>query len=136
MGMFDNIRCKYPLPLEGANDLDYQTKDTPSQLIDLCEIREDGSLWFQAYDIEDQSEQAKWVAENPDKEIPEELRGLAGLFGCMTRTNERWEFLYDFSGEIRFYSFWDNTTGFGWVEWSGYFEAGKLVSLDLLRNDR
>jgi hypothetical protein len=136
MGMFDNIICQYPLPLEGANDLDYQTKDTPSQLMDLYEIREDGSLWFQAHDIEDQSEQAKWVAENPDKEIPEELQGLAGLFGCMMRINNRWEFLYDFSGEIRFYSFWDNERGFGWVEWSGYFEAGKLVSLDLLRNDR
>lgn len=60
MGMFDDIKCKYPLPLNGANDLVYQTKDTPAQFLDKYEIREDGTLWHENYDIEDQSEAAFW----------------------------------------------------------------------------
>lgn len=39
MGMFDDLRCHYPLPREGANALAYQTKDTPAQWMDLYEIR-------------------------------------------------------------------------------------------------
>ena len=47
MGMFDDIKCKYPLPLDGANALDYQTKDTDAQNLDNYEIREDGTLWLE-----------------------------------------------------------------------------------------
>lgn len=45
MGMFDYVRCQYPLPVEGANALDYQSKDTPAQLLETYEIRGDGRLW-------------------------------------------------------------------------------------------
>ncbi len=47
MGVFDYVRCKYPLPLDdpGINDKVYQTKDTPEQYLALYEIREDGTLW-------------------------------------------------------------------------------------------
>ncbi len=47
MGMYDYIHCKYPLPIEGANELEYQTKDTDEQYLDHYEIREDGTLWLQ-----------------------------------------------------------------------------------------
>lgn len=47
MGMFDYVRCQYPLPVAGANDLEYQTKDTPAQDLDHYEIHADGSLWHQ-----------------------------------------------------------------------------------------
>lgn len=47
MGMYDVIRCAYPLPVDGANGRTYQTQDTPSQSLDNYEIREDGSLWHQ-----------------------------------------------------------------------------------------
>jgi hypothetical protein len=43
MGMFDELRCHYPLPVRGANDLLFQTKDTKQQLMDLYEIRDDGT---------------------------------------------------------------------------------------------
>ena len=46
MGMFDDIKCKYPLPVEGANALDYQTKDTdaqqPDNLISLLGVHAEG----------------------------------------------------------------------------------------------
>lgn len=44
MGMFDYLKCRYPLPVEGANDLDFQTKSLYKRLDDF-EIREDGTLW-------------------------------------------------------------------------------------------
>jgi hypothetical protein len=56
MGMFDHLKCKYPLPDAGDNDLEYQTKDTPAQFLDNYEIRADGSLWHLDYDIEDRSD--------------------------------------------------------------------------------
>ncbi|MFZ9812193.1 MAG: hypothetical protein ACO3DD_03800, partial [Burkholderiaceae bacterium] len=56
MGMFDYLKCKYPLPGVGDNDLQYQTKDTPAQMIDHYEIRAAGSLWHLNYDIEDRSD--------------------------------------------------------------------------------
>ena len=53
MGMFDYLRCHYPLPIEGAAALEYQTKDTSAQMCDRYELRADGTLWHQAYDVED-----------------------------------------------------------------------------------
>lgn len=133
MGMFDEIKCRYPLPIEGANALDYQTKDTPAQYCDLYEIREDGTLWHEDYDTEDQSEAAKWKAANPGKELPEELKGWRSFCGCMTRVNKRWEQVADFIGELRFYTTLPPKHS-GWIEWSAYFEAGKLVRLNLIEH--
>ena len=46
MGMFDYLRCEYPLP-DGfdAAKIWFQTKDTDAQYLDEYEIRDDGSLW-------------------------------------------------------------------------------------------
>lgn len=136
MGMFDNIKCKYPLPVERANDLDYQTKDTPAQFLDLYEIREDGTLWHESYDVEDNSEGTKWEAANPDRELelPEEMKGLSRLIGCMTRVNQRWEEIKDFTGEICFYTTLLPKHS-GWIEWSAYFENGKVVRMNLIKHD-
>ncbi len=49
--MFDELRCKYPLPVSGANRLIYQTKDTEAQCLDLYEIRKNGTLWHQVIGI-------------------------------------------------------------------------------------
>ena len=117
MGMFDNLKCKYPLPVKGANKKIYQTKDTPAQFLDLYEIRKDGTLWHEAYDTEDKS--------NPEAE------GLARIVGMMTRVNQRWESV-NFTGEICFYDFWEGEKG--WIEFSAYFVNGKLNQLHLINN--
>lgn len=45
MGVFDDIRCKYPLPADPKfQDRTYQTKDTPKQFLELYEIGADGIL--------------------------------------------------------------------------------------------
>jgi len=56
MGTFDYVHCIYPLPVEGANERTYQTKDTPSQFCDSYEIREDGTLWYRKEDQDWQPE--------------------------------------------------------------------------------
>lgn len=49
MGMYDDIVCKYPLPLpedtKGFHPCGFQTKDFENAL-DCYEIREDGTLWL------------------------------------------------------------------------------------------
>lgn len=118
--MFDYVRCKYPLPLSGYEDRMFQTKDTAAQQLDLYEIREDGTLWYETYDTEDHSD--------PNAE------GLARIAGCMTKVNKRWV-AEPMTGEICFYDFptKDYKDG-GWVEFSAYFVNGKLREINLIEN--
>lgn len=113
MGMFDYLRCDYPLPVEGAKEYEYQTKDTPAQWLDRYEIRADGTLWHEDYEIEDRSD--------PD------AKGLSRLFACATRVNERWvpETL---TGEIVFYT--------NVLEFSAYFVDGVLKNIVTLGRPR
>lgn len=113
MGVYDYVNCHYPLPVAGANALTYQTKDTDAQFLDSYEIRKDGTLWHEEYDVEDRSD--------PNAE------GLKGLIGCMTRTSPRWqqELL---TGEVRFY---DGNADW-WVEFSAYFVRGQLKQLEII----
>lgn len=128
MGMFDDLRCKYPLPVEGANALSFQTKDTPEQYLDKYEIREDGTLWHQTYDVEDRSD--------PNAE------GLLRICGMATKVPTGWEPV-PLTGEVRFYAFWRDEPGkpldtstAGWIEFSGYFVAGALRELHVIENRR
>lgn len=118
MGMFDYVRCDYPLPVEGANALQYQTKDTPAQYLDNYVITDLGQLFHEAYDIEDRSDQ--------------NAEGLKRFRGCMTRVNKRLEPI-ELTGEIRFYSSFDKNWS-GWIEFSAYFVAGVLKELHLIEN--
>jgi hypothetical protein len=117
MGMFDQIRSKYPLPLPEFQDMEFQTKDTPNQFMDDYEIREDGTLWACEYDIEDRSD--------PN------AKGIARMCGSLARVNPRWVQVPDFTGEICFYnSFGPGRSG--WIEFSAYFVKGKLNQLHTL----
>lgn len=136
MGMFDEIRCKAPLPLPQFQDNLFQTKDTPEQYLDLYEIREDGTLWHEEYDTEDQSKAGEWLRANPGKthdDLPEELKGINALCGCAARVHKRWVQVEDFHDDLRFY----NTLGkhnSGWIEFSARFTDGKLARLTLVEH--
>ena len=120
MGMFDEVTCKYPLPVDGANSLLYQTKSLGCEM-EYFEIREDGSLWKEHYDIEDRSDQ--------------NATGFMRMAGCMTRVNRHWKPARTYTGEIRFYTSLDDSQSgkdSGWLEWSAYFESGLLVCVNLL----
>ena len=118
MGMFDYLKCKYPLPDAGDNDLEYQSKDTPAQFLDNYEICADGSLWHLGYDIENRSD--------PNAE------GLARLVGGLSRVNERWEPV-SFTGEIRFYCYVGENQC---TEFSAYFVNGMLNFLTPIGKER
>lgn len=113
VGMFDWIKCHCPLPRE-VQTAQFQTKDTPAQLLDNYEIRTDGTLWHEDYDIEDRSD--------PN------ATGLLALAGWW-QVNHRWRQEKDFTGEIVFYDEVDDT----WYEFSAYFVNGKLQHLEQLR---
>lgn len=131
MGMFDEIKCEWPLPVEGANALTYQTKDTPSQFCDLYMIRADGTLWHQDYDTEDQSVAGKWMAEHPGEALPEKMDIIENYCGCISRVNERWAQVVDFKGTVCFYG--NITPGVrGRLEWAARFESGKLAAVTLV----
>ncbi|KKN11261.1 hypothetical protein LCGC14_1028180 [marine sediment metagenome] len=74
MGMFDTLEIKYTLPWPEVQDsTEWQSKDTPTQNLDNYELREDGTLWHEAYD-------ERWVATDDP------------LFGGhYEKTNKRWE---------------------------------------------
>src|SRR4051812_40449918 len=134
MGMFDNLKCKYLLPLPQYQELDFQTKDTPEQYLDQYEIREDGTLWHEAYDFEDQSEAGKWKKEHPGEELPESLANILSFAGCMTRINKHWEQVKYFTGEIQFYTSLGEARK-GWVEFSAYFVNGTLSQLHVISHE-
>jgi len=120
MGMFDNIKCLHKLPIEKDFSKEiFQTKNTPAQWLDHYEIRENGTLWHENYDIEDRS--------NPNE------TGLKRFVGSMTKINKRWEFMKDFIGEIRFYTTYDSNRYC--IEFSSYFVNGMLKELHLIRDE-
>lgn len=114
MGMFDDLRCKYPLPVDGANEVEYQTKSFDCPRLDNYEIREDGSLWHEEYDTEDRSD--------PN------AKGLDRIIGMLTPINKRWV-RFDLTGEVQFYGSGKKS---GRLEWSAYFVDGQLKELHLI----
>jgi hypothetical protein len=115
MGMFDDLRCHYPLPVDGANDLHYQTKDLDCQM-DAVEIRADGTLWHEAY-------------ETRVEETDEAPMGI-----WIHRDNKRWEHV-PLTGEVRFYTSLRREQPSGWIEWSAYFKAGALQQMNLVKHE-
>lgn len=139
MGMFDYLKCHYPLPVAGFEGRTWQTKDTDSQFLDLYEIREDGTLWHEEYEIKDASKYAKWKAENPGKHEPE-FSAEDKFIGCMSRTDRRWV-RDEFTGEINFYDFADpladlndSSVDAGWIEFKATFSEGQLQKIDVVEN--
>jgi hypothetical protein len=108
MGLFDTVRCDYPLPVPGANLLSYQTKS-----LDLMQATYHIAINEQLLLIE----RGRFA---PEPDTPTTTAALSGTP------------VSDFIGEIRFYSSWgpDNE---GWIEWSAYFVRGNLRELHLIQ---
>lgn len=114
MGMFDYIRSDLVLPGDPPAGLELQTKSLVCWL-DNYEIREDGTLWHEEYDIEDRSE--------PD------AVGIGAFRGVLTAVNKRWSRV-DVTQEVEFHG-WDGEAGVMW-RWSAYFLRGELRELHLI----
>jgi hypothetical protein len=110
MGVYDNLVCHYPLPIPGANEREYQTKDTARQLLHTYDIRQDGTLWCEAYDMEDRGDTG--------------AEGIERFLGMLTRVNLRWVPAEE-TVVLRFY---DSATGdSGWIEWEAVFDKGRMI---------
>jgi hypothetical protein len=108
MGMFDDIRCEYPLPLpidqgelagKDWSKHGFQTKDLGKGMDGYC-IRADGTLWIV---------RGRWLGDDREGE-----NFLKGFFG----TVEFYGFIY---GRKNDYS----------IEWEAKFAEGKLADLRL-----
>jgi hypothetical protein len=105
MGMFDNIEYR---------GRQYQTKDTPAQMLDNYKIEQDSAsgawhLWHEEYD-------AEWVEEE-------------GLFGgSIKQSNHRWVPCADFDGEIRFYYYRSHEDQ---EEYRALFMDGRMLKIRL-----
>jgi hypothetical protein len=110
MGLYDTLRCHFPLPVAGAHALEFQTKSTPAQSCDDYELRADGTLWHLAYDQEDRSDP--------------QAKDLDRLVGTATRVNLRWE-PEPMSGELRFYTQLEGQ----WLEFLAEMVSGQMVAL-------
>lgn len=126
MGMFDSIRCDFPLPARAmAQSLVYQTKDLDC-VCDNFHIREDGTLWGETYDLEDHSD-------------PNAV-GFARLIGSLTHVNIQPLWREDFSGTIEFYTDYGvrNKNGWaqGWLSFEAKFSKGRLVDGIRLLEDK
>lgn len=58
MGLFDEVKCLYPLPWPEAQELIWQTKDTDAQYLHQYEIRADGTLWHEDHTIRVEDDKA------------------------------------------------------------------------------
>lgn len=125
MGMFDYLKCKYPLPLPTAQNLSFQTKSLDCEL-GLYEIRPDGTLWREMFDI--------------SSEVAEPVVNGLGIATGPQYVNRRLEQIVDFSGGVDFYSMWDEDhincaqCDCGWVEFKAVFVQGKLQTIGIEQN--
>ena len=100
MGMFDYVHYQ---------GKEYQSKDTPRQLMDKYEIRID----------QESNQEQLWVEEYEAEYVEEEGYFLGGY---LKQFNERWVFLEDFDGLIKIYRQSDVLTKLNYVP-----KIGKLL---------
>jgi hypothetical protein len=109
MGMFDHIHYK---------GKEYQTKDTPAQMLDNYKIEQDldsghWRLWHEEYD-------AEWV----------DGEGLFG--GSLKQSNHRWVRCDEFDGEIRFYYYRSDEDQ---EEYRALFMDGQMLKIKTIRGE-
>lgn len=125
MGMFDNIVCKYPLPLpvdiKGYTGTEFfQTKDFNNAL-DSYEIREDGTLWLRKVEYEylDGNENGKSIIDK--------------LPVCKEKKSW-WEPITNNTNTIRIYTYETNNDGTYdyWIQYDVTFVDSKVTETKLV----
>ncbi len=111
MGLYDDVRCKYPLPDPEAQDFEYQTKSTLAPYLENYIITPDGRLLKEEYDI----------GEEEASDLP---------FGPgLTRENCRWVQV-DFRGELEIHTTVPNPDGsLFWYSYLFWFKDNRVADL-------
>jgi len=97
---------------------EYQSKDTPAQLLDNYKIDLDQDsghwyLWYEEYD-------AEWV----------DGEGIFG--GGLKKSNQHWKICDSFDGLVRFYREDDERGGYkadAWIEYKALFMNGQMIKI-------
>jgi hypothetical protein len=132
MGMFDELKCDYPLQVKGANDYIYQTKAFPEPFIDRYIITKEGSLVHEDFIVEDHSVKGKWIKDHPGEPIPE-FSAVDSFAGSCSKIPTGNYPLVNYTGIVNFYMLKYGSSG--WIEWDAEFKEGKLVSMYLVKNE-
>jgi len=126
MGMYDDIICKYPLPLpqdtKGYIPNGFQTKDLDNDL-DCYEIREDGTLWLRECERE-------YTEGDPNGKT------FFEKFGMVKETKVWWTHVKTTS-TIRMYDYSNYSDGpyDYWVEFEIVFIDGVIDKIKLIKFD-
>ena len=126
MGLFDSIKCKYPLPRPqdpmelvniNFNDLDYQTKDLDETMSEF-ELREDGTIWKEEHKY-------KFIAGDPNG------KSFSDKMGHMESEGSWWTQV--FPDVIIFYDsiIRDEFVNDYWIEYKAFFSKGVLTSIEI-----
>lgn len=134
MGMFDNIKCEYPLPEAEAQDLHFQTKDFDCQMENYT-ITKEGRLVHHYRELE-----ATPDDELPYKDHPKSWRRIIG--SMRTRKGSERDIDMNFHGWIRFYDYIkkkdlkpelfddaEEVDACVWYEYKAKFTDGQLVEI-------
>jgi hypothetical protein len=107
MGMFDYVKCDYELPWPEAKDFgfEWQSKETDDQYLSRYEIRADGTLWHEHYDL-------RW------EEKPDAFLGIV-----QHRDNPRWEQVQH-TGELEIHHIIGNAPDHTWYSVLFWFRDG------------
>lgn len=121
MGMFDEIRCEYPLPDQGVQDEVFQTKSFHREM-DRYTITADGRLIHHMTRWESVPEE-----ERPYYGKPEWDKPLHQVFGSI-KTVPVGDVEIPFHGDVYFYTSRGEaqTESFEWFEYQARFTDGKL----------
>ncbi len=127
MGMYDDIKCEYPLPDKQVQNKVFQTKSLQCNL-DSYTITKEGRLIWHKYRYETVPEEERPYYGKPEWNDP--LLQLAGstksiLVGDIDVLHH---------GIIGFYTFIADGVGEKWFEYVAKFTDGQIVSIERIKN--
>ncbi len=130
MGMFDEIRCEYPLPDAVVQDALFQTKSLDS-VMDHYTITRDGKLIHHKVRYEEVPEEERPYYGTPEWEEDKIVRS----FGCLKRVPVG-DVEVPYHGDIYFYTT-IGTPGaddYEWFEYQARFTEGELQWIKRVEN--
>jgi hypothetical protein len=125
MGMYDDLKCEYPLPNKEVQNETFQTKDFECQMEEYLITRE-GKIIHHAVRYETVPEK-----ERPYYGTPEwDEKPFVRSFGCI-RTIPVGDVEIPFHGDITFYTYLGdvNTDDYEWYEYEVRFTEGILTKI-------
>ena len=137
MGLYDNLKCNYPLPDNGPQDIEYQTKDLENYLGEY-ELTVDGKLIEHCWEWESTPKDELKYPDMP-------------FIGCMRKVKDSHYIKeLDFTGILNFYGdkysgeliLWNFKTGEDelhpgpkpeWFEFVATFIDGQLINIERIK---